>query len=166
MCWLLLVLFGQADLSRFELSQLWNPCSIIHTAPFFCIRCQKLLKGSTGNDHHSPRRGESAFLPSLCVCLSSPTFTCWCLFPFRSSLFPKTWSLACCLRSSNLWQMKCVVSCSVCPLSTKMEPCRYSVTHVHRHTLTNTHSRFSVILRPWLRSRPSAWWGGFYLWFL
>lgn len=33
--------------------------------------------------------------------------------------------------------MKCVVSCSACPLSVKMEPCRYSATHIHTHKWTH-----------------------------
>lgn len=141
------------------------PSCIIHVESFtlllfFCVRCKKLLKGSTGNYHHSSRRGKITLIRYLFgfvyAALHLPAHS---LFSFRSSLFLKTLSLACSLRSLNLLQTKCVVSYSVCPLSVKMEPCRYSVKLSLRHKWT--HSRFLLILRPWLRSRPLALWGGF-----
>lgn len=87
---------------------------------------------------------------TLCLCLFPPSphpfitnFLC-----LRSSRFLRIWCLGFYLKLLSQSLMRCVVLCSVCPPSAKTEPCRYTLTFTHIHTLS------PLIVRPWLISRP------------
>lgn len=123
---------------------------------FLSLRCEELPEGSSGQHHHSSCWGTKSlytmnitiwsFLsnPPLTRCVSaSSVFSFMCL---RSLQSLRTWFLGFCLELLSQLQTRCVALCSVCPPSAKTERCRYS--------LTRTQSSFSLIVRPWLISRP------------
>lgn len=94
-------------------------------------RCKELPKGGFGQHHLCSCRGK-IFILTVSIC-SLVVFIQLCIYSliwssFRSSQSLRTWSLGFCLKSLSQLRMKCVVSCSVCPPSVKMEPCRYAVT--------------------------------------
>lgn len=76
-------------------------------------------------------------------------FTGWFLSPLRSSQSLRTWSPGSCPRSSSQLQMRCVVLCSVCLPSARMEPCRYLQWDTHKQ------NSLALLVRPWLISGPS-----------
>lgn len=76
--------------------------------------------------------------PSALIPLTSLQFGSKCSFFVRSLQSPRIWFLRFSRGSWHQLQMRCVAWCSVCPLSAKTAPCRYTI---------------SVIVRPWLISR-------------
>lgn len=100
------------------------------------------------------------------VCLFVCSFRCPLSYLFitnlvclRSSRSLRTWFHGFCQKLLSRLRTRCVVLCNVCPPSAKMEPCRYTLTH------TQLQSSLSLIVRPWLISRPSHFMG-IYLLFL
>lgn len=80
-------------------------------------------------------------LVTLCLCLHFLHLSLYDQLLFsglRSSRSPKIWFLGFYLRLLSRLRTRCVVSCSVCPPSAKMEPCRYTLTFSHTH-MTGEH---------------------------